>query len=181
MHDDQFRLIFKRGQEKGQRPTFSLTVSAEMSPKFETAAHEYGLWNELIYADPKLEEERARLYDKSMRKQKRRERRMGTFVDLLDGPTAIILAPIYLTWKLFKLMYVLPVKLIWWIVKARRAQASQIMRFSELKTGKTITTHSLPEIVEAEEIIQKSTDDIKTHILVAMNYASEPFDAAQTA
>lgn len=59
MTHEPFRLVFKRSQTKGKRkPTFSLQVSAEMSPEFENAAQEYGLWKEVIYADPKLEESR---------------------------------------------------------------------------------------------------------------------------
>ena len=58
MRTDHFRLVFKRGQTEGPRPTFSLLVSAEMTPQFEEAALHYGLWNEIIYADPKLDEAR---------------------------------------------------------------------------------------------------------------------------
>ena len=59
MTHDPFRLIFKRSQSGSRgKPTFSLQVSAEMTPEFERAAQDYGLWKEVIYADPKLEESR---------------------------------------------------------------------------------------------------------------------------
>jgi hypothetical protein len=53
-----FRLIFKRSQSAGPNPTFSLLVSAEMTPDFILAARHYGVWNDIVYADPKLQEAR---------------------------------------------------------------------------------------------------------------------------
>ena len=182
MPNEPFRLVFKRSQTGGKRkPTFSLQVSAEMVPEFERAAQDYGLWKEVIYADPKLDESRELLTNKNLKKDKRRQRRMGAFVSSIDGPAAILLFPMYLMFKITKLVMVLPFKILWWLFKAFRSQDKQIMRFSELKTGKTITTRSLPEIVEAEEIIKTRTNEVTTHVLAALNYSSEAFDATQVA
>jgi hypothetical protein len=55
------------------------------------------------------------------------------------------------------------------------------MRLSEIKRGKTITTRSLPEIVQAEEIIEESVETIRTHILAALNYDGEAFEVTRAA
>jgi hypothetical protein len=178
MTHDPFRLIFKRSQSGSRgKPTFSLQVSAEMTPEFERAAQDYGLWKEVIYADPKLEESRELLKAKNLEKDKKRGRLLGSFVNALDGPAALIFLPIYLVFKLYKFVILMPFKIGWWLFKAFRTQDKQIMRFEELKTGKTITTKSLPEIVEAEEIIQRRTDEITNHVQAALSYSSEAFDA----
>ena len=182
MTDQPFRLIFKRSQSGAKgKPTFSLHVSAEMTPQFERAAQDYGLWKEVIYADPKLAESRALLASKAAEKDKKRGRFTRSLVGSLDGAAAILLLPIFLMYKITFMIIFLPFKLVWWLFKAFRAQDKQIMRFHELKTGKIITTKSLPEIVEAEEIIQDRTHELSSHALVALNYSSEAFDATQAA
>lgn len=178
MTSDPFRLIFKRSQSKGTNPSFSLQVSAEMSNEFEQAAHEYGYWNEMIYADPKLAEARELKLQKSIIKTERKRRRGLDLLSGLDGGfIMVVLFPIWFTWKIIKLVYITPFKLILWLFRASRTQKKQIMRFSELKTGKTIITRSLTEIVEAEEIIKDATGSIETHILASLNYGGEAFDA----
>jgi len=59
--------------------------------------------------------------------------------------------------------------------------SSKLERFAELVDGKTITTKSLPEIIEAEEIIQQKTAEISNHIIAATQYGGEAFDATQAA
>ena len=178
MTHEPFRLIFKRSQSGSRgKPSFSLQVSAEMTPEFERAARDYGLWKEVIYADPKLEESRALLANKAIEKDKRRGRLVDSFMHSIDGVAALLLLPLYISWKLTKLIIIWPFKILWWLFKAFRTQDKQIMRFAELKTGKTITTRSLPEIVEAEEIIQRRTDEITRHVLAALSYSGEAFDA----
>ena len=182
MSNQPFRLIFKRSQAGGKKsPTFSLQVSAEMTPEFEQAAREYGLWKEVIYADPKLEESRELQARKNLEKDRKRGRITMSFVNSLDGAATILLLPIYLMWKMTKLIIVWPVKIVWWLFKASRTQDKQIMRFAELVDGKTITTKSLPEIIEAEEIIQQKTAEISNHIIAATQYGGEAFDATQAA
>lgn len=182
MTHQPFRLIYRRSQSGGKRkPTFSLQISAEMSPEFERAAQDYGLWKEVIYADPKLAESRALLTAKNIEKDKKRGRVGRSLVNSMDGAAAIIFLPIYLVYRLYKFVFLMPFKLVWWLFKAFRSQDKQIMRFEELKTGKTITTKSLLEIVEAEQIIQRRTDEITLQVQAALNYSGEAFDATQPA
>ena len=77
MSIDHFRLVFKRSQSPGSSsgPTFSLTVSAEMTPEFADAAYYYGIWNQIVYADPKLDEAREiRRRESELRKRKSQQR-----------------------------------------------------------------------------------------------------------
>jgi hypothetical protein len=152
-----------------------------MTPEFEQAAKDYGLWNEIVYADPKLEEARELRARKAELKHLKGKRRARAIASSVDGATAIFLLPFVLSYRITKLIFVLPFKLIWWLFAAFRAQKKQIMRFSELKRGKTIATRSLPEIVQAEEIIQESLETIRTHILAALNYDGEAFEVTRAA
>lgn len=174
---DPFRLIFKRSQTQGRRPTFSLLVSAEMTPEFEKAAREYGMWNEVIYTDPSLDESRAAQLEKAERKAASRKRRANAIVGSIDGSLAIFLLPMYIVWRITKFVYLFPFKLLWWLFRAFRTQNTQVMRFSELKKGKTITAQSLAEIMEAEEMIQRATQNAKAYVLAAGSYEGEAFDA----
>ncbi len=176
-----FRLIFKRDQTQGSRPTFSLAVSAEMPPEFEAAVRKYGLWNEVIYTDPSLEESRAAAVHKAERKAIARQRRTASFVSFADGEVAFFLFPFYVLWKILKLIYIIPFKIAWWLFKAHRTQATQVMRFAELKGGKTIRTKSLPEIIDAEEAIKQAVGNIETYVLAAGNYGGAAFEAGKAA
>lgn len=180
MTNEPFRLIFKRSQSNEKRPSFSLLVHADMSPEFEQAAKLYGHWNELIYADPKLEEARELRNIKADQNYEKAKRRAKA-VENMNGDVAFFLLPFYLTYKLFKWAFVLPFQIAWWIYKARKSQKEQIMRFSELLGGKTITTKSIVEIAEAEEMIVATTDAIKTEILASMNYGGEAFEVKDEA
>jgi len=178
MASDPFRLIFKRSQSQGARPSFILQVSAEMSPEFEQAARNYGYWNELIYADPKLEEARTLKLANSVVKTERKRRRTLGFLSNFDGGfIMVVLFPIWLTFKIMQLVYIVPFKIIWWLFRAVRVQNKQLMRFHELQTGKSIATQSIDEIVEAEEMIKEITGKIETRVLAALNYGGEAFEA----
>lgn len=181
MTNEPFRLIFKRSQTKGSKPNFNLLVSAEMTPEFEQAAREYGLWNEIIYADPKLAEARELRARKAELKAKKKIRRNDALFDSVDGATALLLLPLMITYKLTKFVLVTPFKLAWWLFAAWRSQKKQVMRLSELKEGKTITTQSLPEIAEAEETLMETTGAIKDHVLAAMSYDTEAFEPKDVA
>lgn len=181
MSTDPFRLIFKRSQGQGTRPSFILQVSAEMSPEFEQAARSYGYWNELIYADPKLEEARTLKLANSVVKTERKRRRTLDFLSNFDGGfIMVVLFPIWLTFKIMQLVYIVPFKIIWWLFRAFSVQNKQLMRFHELKAGKSISTQSIDEIVEAEAMIKEITGKIETRVLAALNYSGEAFDANAT-
>ncbi|MCH8239996.1 MAG: hypothetical protein IIB62_08095, partial [Proteobacteria bacterium] len=110
MRKRPFRLVFKRSQSGVPNPTFSLLVSAEMTPDFMKAAHHYGIWNDIIYADPKLEEARELRARQSELREKQRRRRSKAIVDAIDAPTAIFLLPFVLFYKIMKLIYIGPLK-----------------------------------------------------------------------
>lgn len=177
MRKRPFRLVFKRGQTAGPQPVFSLLVSAEMTPDFMKAAHHYGIWNDIIYADPKLEEARELQARQSELKAKKSRQRTEAFFKNVDAPTGTFLLLALLTYKIMKLIYIGPFKLIWWLYSAFRIQRTQIMRFHELLPGKTITTHTLTEIIEAEQSIQQSTETIELYVREALAYAGEAFEA----
>lgn len=187
MSIDHFRLVFKRSQSPGSgsrpgpNPTFSLTVSAEMTEDFACAAYHYGIWNQIVYADPKLEEARAeRARESEMRKKKIRQRNRS-FLKSLNLSNAPLYLSAFLTWKAIRLIYLGPVKLIWWLFCAFRSQNAQIMRFYELRSGKTITAHTLTEILEAEEAIKQTTEEMETYIEDALSYGGAAFDARKSA
>ena len=181
MKNDPFRLVFRRSQTQGKTPTFSLLVSAEMSSQFEDAAKTYGAWNELVYVDPKLEEARELRVLRSKQKHVRANRRANAITSSISGETAFFLLPFVIMYKLMKWTLIGPFKLAWWIFKARTSQREQIIRFHELVEGKTITTQSVREIVEAEQLIQETTEAIKAEVLAAMNYNSEAFEVTEAA
>ena len=175
-----FRLVFKRSQSEGPNPTFSLLVSAEMTPELIEAARHYGVWNDIIYADPKLDEARQMRARQSELKDKKNRQRAEAFLNRVDASTAMFALPAFLTYKIMKLIYIGPFKLLWWLYCAFRTQKTQIMRFRELLPGKTITTHTLTEITEAEQIIQQSADTVEAYISGALDYGGEAFEARRS-
>lgn len=176
-----FRLIFKRSQSTGPRPIFSLLVSAQMTPNYMAAVHHYGLWNDIIYADPKLEEAREHQARQAELKSRRNRKRLERFFSKADTHQAALGASALLSYYVFKFAWLGPIKLVWWLFSAFRIQRTQIMRFHELLPGKTITTHTLNEIVEAEEAIQQSTETIEAYVRDALRYSGEAFEARRTA
>lgn len=180
MSIDHFRLVFKRSQSPGVGPTFSLAVSAEMTEEFACAAYNYGIWNQIVYADPKLEEARAiRTRESALRKRKR-EQRNRSFLKSVNPSNAPLYLSALLTWKAIKLIYLGPFKLIWWLYCAFHSQNAQIMRFHELRNGKTITARTLTEIKDAEESIIQTTEEMETYIEDALSYGGEAFDARRS-
>ena len=188
MSIDHFRLVFKRSQSPGpgsrsrpgSGPTFSLAVSAETTQEFACAAYHYGIWNQIVYADPKLEEARAiRTRESALRKRKR-EQRNRSFLKSVNPSNAPVYLPAFITFKLMKLIYLGPFKLAWWLYCAFRSQNTQIMRFHELTNGKMITAQSLTEIIEAEEAIKETTEEMETYIEDALSYSGEAFDARRS-
>ena len=184
---NHFRLVFKRSQSlgpgpgpspgSGPSPTFSLTVSAEMTPEFADAAYYYGIWNQIVFADPKLDEARKlRTRESEMRKRKT-DQRNKSFFKSLNLTNAPVYLSAFITYKAMKLIYLGPFKLIWWLYCAFRSQNTQIMRFHELAKGKTITAQTLTEIIEAEEVIKQTTEEMENYIMQALNYGGEAFDA----
>lgn len=180
MHTDNFKLVFKRSQSPGPNPTFSLLVSAEMSPRFLKAAHHYGLWNDIIYADPKLAEAREMRARQSELLRKKQRQNMQTMFKSVDASNAALVLPAFLTYKIVKLVYLGPFKLIWWLYCAFRSQQTQIMRFRELSTGKVLTAHTLTEIKELEQTLIEVTDGIEAYIEDALSYGGEAFEARQS-
>ena len=175
MTQEHCKLIFKRSQSKSDKPTFSLLVAAEMTPEFRAAAQDYGYWNECVYVDPKIEEEREDQLLKLERKRASTKWRANFWLSIFSGPSAIIFFPLLVVLKISMFIWTAPFKLAWWLFKARKAQAEQIIRLHELEQGKTITAHSIREIVAAEQMILENTEAIKTEVLAAMNYESDAF------
>ncbi len=151
-----------------------------MSPEFVEAARYYGVWNDIVYADPKLEEAREMRARQSELKIKRNRRRTEDFFNRVDTTTATFVLPAFLAYKIIKLIYIGPFRLLWWLYCAFRTQKTQIMRFRELLPGKTVTTHSLTEIAEAEQIIQHSTETVEAYIRNALDYSGEAFEARRS-
>lgn len=180
MSQQPFCLHLNRTQSQSPKPSFSLSVSAEMTPEFEKAAKTYGYWNEVIYADPKLSEQREELLQSTHNKAVRRKKLWLSLEHLFDGPVALFLFPIYMSLKITKWVVVLPFKLLFWIFAAKKIQETQILRFFELQTGKTITTQSIMEIIEAEEMIKSATERIQTEVLAATGYGSEGISTVST-
>ena len=169
MQNSPFRLNFKRSQTLTSKPSFSLIVSAEMSPEFEEAAKKYGYINELVYADPKLEEARQLRQQKADEERAQEQRIQQVF----DKHGAGQLASMFLGRNPIVWLFTLPFRIIWWIFSARRVQKHQIMRFSELKRGKTITTQNVVEILEAEKTIKQTAEAIESVILASVDYGNE--------
>ena len=167
------QLIFKRSKTKGRKPQFTLTAVAEMTPEFESATHEYGMWNQIIYADPRLDEARELQALKADRKIKRRRRVGKAIARNVSGETAIFLLPFVLLYKILKLIYIGPIKLLFWIFKAFRQQKKQIMRFRELKQGKSFTSADLMELAQIEETIKESVENITAYVGAAANYGGD--------
>lgn len=164
-----FQLLLKRSQSKESgKPTFTLTALAEMTPEFEAAAIEYDLWNEFIYVDSRVEDGRKLAAVDGVVKAHRSDRQYKIFV----GDSMANLA-VYLTYKLLKLMFVGPFKPVWWIFKAKRSQQQQMMRFHELKEGKSFSSADLGELAQIEETITERCDGIVGHVTAALNYSGE--------
>jgi hypothetical protein len=164
-----FQLILKRNQSKenGQR-MFTLTAMAEMTSEFEEAVKEYNLWNEFIYVDSRVEENR-QLY---AQQGERRAERSSSFFDNFVGDSLANLA-LYLTYKTLKLIFIGPFKLAWWIFKATRTQKQQMMRFHEIKEGKTFSSNDLAELAQIEETITERCNGIVGHVTAALNYSGD--------
>jgi hypothetical protein len=164
-----FQLMLKRSQSKTSgKPTFTLTALAEMTPEFEAAAKEYDLWDEFIYVDERVEDDRKSQAVDGVVKASRSARRFDTFV----GDSMANLA-LYLTYKTLKLIFVWPFKLLWWVFKAKKSQQQQMMRFRELKEGKSFSSADLAELVQIEEMIAERCDGIVSHVTAALNYSGE--------
>ena len=167
------QLTFKRSQTKGRKPSFTLTVLAEMTPEFEHAAQEYNMWNEIIYADPRLDEYREMQALKADRKYQRSVKVSNAITKSISGETALFLLPFVLFYKIMKLIFVVPFKIGFWIFKAFRQQKKQVMRFSELKQGKSFTTTDLSELVQIEETVKETVENIKSYVVAAGNYSGD--------
>ena len=136
MNTQHFRLIFKRSQTDTAPPTFSLLVVAEMSPAFIATAKHYGLWNQIVYADPKLKEARDLMAREAEAREQQRRRRNKRLLKSLDRSPVSFVLPAWLTYEILKLAYLGPIKLAWWIWCAIKTQRTQILRLRELHTGK---------------------------------------------
>lgn len=159
--------MLKRNQSKTSgKPTFTLTAIAEMTPEFEEAVKEYDLWNEFIYVDSRVEDDRKLQAVDGVIKAGRSERQYNTLV----GDSMANLA-LYLTYKLLKLMFVGPFKLLWWIFKAKKSQQQQMMRFHELVEGKSFSTIDLAELIQIEETLTERCDGIVGHVSAALSYS----------
>jgi len=164
-----FQLMLKRSQSKAKgKPTFTLTALAEMTPEFEAAAKEYDLWNEFIYVDDRVEDDRKSQAVDGVVKAGRSDRQYTAFV----GDSMANLA-LFLTYKFLKLIFIGPFKLAWWIFKAKKSQQQQMMRFRELKEGKSFSSTDLAELAQIEETIAERCDGIVSHVTAALNYSGE--------
>lgn len=177
MGTPHFRLIFKRSQSGASPPTFSLLVAADMSPAFVTAARHYGRWNDIVYADPKLKEARDLRAAEAEARARARSSQRPNLTKTLDRPLVL---PAWLTYEIIKLLWLGPIKLVWWIWCAVRTQRSQILRLRELESGKIIAAKTLTEIREAEEDIARATEDIEAYLHEASRYEGRAFAPERT-
>jgi len=180
MSTQHFRLIFKRSQSDATPPTFSLLVVADMTPAFIHSAKHYGLWNQIVYADPKLKEARDLRAREAEAREKLRRRSRRSFLKSFDPSSATFVLPAWLTFEILKLVYLGPVKLAWWIYCAIRTQRSQILRLRELHTGKIIAARTLTEIKDAEDAIRTAVEEIEAYIREAASYDGDAFEPERT-
>ena len=176
MGTQHFQLIFKRSQTDASPPTFSLLVVADMSPAFVHAARHYGLWNQIVYADPKLKEARDMRAREAEARERQRQRAGSKFLKTLTGPNASIVFPAWVTLEIMKLVWLGPFKLAWWIWCAIRTQRTQILRLRELEPGKIIATNTLTEIKEAEKEIQRTVEEFEDYLREACVYDGHAFE-----
>jgi len=176
MSTSHFRLIFKRSQSETSPPTFSLLVVADMSPAFMRAARHYGLWNQIVYADPKLKQARALTAREAEARARQRKRLRSFLFKALTSHHASLIVPAWITAGVLKLVSLGPVKLAWWLWCALHTQRTQILRLRELATGKIIAANTLTEIKEAEVAIQKAVEEIEEYLREAVRYDGTAFE-----
>jgi hypothetical protein len=176
-----FRLVLKRSQSPQARgtPIFQVTALAEMTAEFEQAVEKYGLWQEVIWNDPLLEGEAdAKLQTAVERDGRRKRRKMGTLA-WLEGRspvTLLFLLPYWILYQAIKLAIMIPI----WIFRlssnvaaSNKTQDQRIMRFHELKSGKTLSAPSLVDALAIESAIEEASTSVAQYVKVALNYSGD--------
>jgi len=176
-----FRLVLKRSQSPQNKgtPIFHVTALAEMTAEFEQAVDKYGLWQEVIWHDPLLDDEADDAHHSALERQDNRQRRARGRQNWLEGrsfSTLLFLLPYWIFYKLIKLVIMIPI----WIfriqsrVKAsNKTQDERVMRFHELKAGKTLSAPSLVDALAIEEAIEKASTTVAQYVKTALDYSGD--------
>ncbi len=176
-----FRLVLKRSQTPQNKgtPLFHVTALAEMTAEFEQAVEKYGLWQEVIWHDPLLDGEADDAHRSALGRQDNRQRRARGFGDWVGNRslvTLLFLLPYWILYKTIKLVIMIPVwifRLISRTKASNKIQDERVMRFHELKTGKTLSAPSLVDALAIEEAIEKASTTVAQYVKTAVDYSGD--------
>ncbi len=176
-----FRLVLKRSQSAQNKgtPVFHVTALAEMTADFEQAVDQYGLWQEVIWHDPLLDDEADNAHRSALDRQDNRQRRARGRLNWLEGRspvTLLFLLPYWILYKTIKLAIMVPV----WIFRfqsrvktSNKTQDERVMRFHELKTGKTLSAPSLGDVLAIETAIEEASTTVAQYVKTALDYSGD--------
>ena len=167
------KLIFRRSQTGNAGPTFTLHFILDLPEGARGAAKHYGLYNEIVYIDPKLEEARTLKAEQASRQLAQSE---AQYNDVMAGNVSLErMADMStnLVFDLIKWTILLPFYLIYKIYIFLTAEKKQIIRFWHLADGKSLSSRNLAEIIEAENQIKENMTAIANFIATASHYTGE--------
>ena len=167
------KLIFRRSQTGNAGPTFTLHSIIDLPDGVRDAAKHYGVYKEIVYIDPKLEEARSLKAEQVGRQLAQSEAR---FSDIKAGNVSaeyMVDMSTNLVFDIIKWTILLPFYVIYRIYIFLTSERKQIIRFSHLVEGKSLTSKNLVEIIEAENQIKENMTRIANFIARAAHYTDE--------
>ena len=180
LHDQQpvfdiqpMQLIFRRSQTDKESPAYTLHSILDMPDGVRSAAEHYGVFREIVYIDPKLENARA---IKALQVSYQLARSEARHRDVMEGkasPQSIEEVGANILFNVIKWTFLLPFYIPYRIYKFITEERKQTIRFSQLVEGKSLTSKNLAEIIEAENQIKENMTGIANFIATASHYTGE--------